>query len=46
MKVDEEELDTPPEGYFLASLSELVNFMQDNNTVNIQLRNLISLLEV
>ncbi|MDO4559420.1 MAG: NDP-hexose 2,3-dehydratase family protein [bacterium] len=46
MKVDERELGTPPEGYFLASLSELVNFIQDNNTVNIQLRNLISLLEV
>lgn len=46
LRVTEEELGLLPEGYFLVSLAEMVRFIQDNNTVNIQLRNLISLLEV
>lgn len=46
LRVTEEELGRLPEGYFLVSLAEMVRFIQDNNTVNIQLRNLISLLEV
>lgn len=46
LRVAEEELERLPEGYFLVSLAEMVRFIQDNNTVNIQLRNLISLLEV
>lgn len=46
MQVKEEELPMIPEGYFLADYRTLNELVQVNNTLNIQLRNLLSLLEV
>lgn len=45
MKVKEEELPKLPEGYFLLDYRTLNELVQVNNTLNIQLRNLVSLLE-
>ena len=46
MKVDAEELPNLPEGYFWTDYRTLNELVQVNNTLNIQLRNLLSLLEV
>lgn len=46
MQVKEEELPPLPEGYFWADYRTLNELVQINNTLNIQLRNLLSLLEV
>lgn len=46
VEVHEEELRNLPEGYFLVDYSTLNYLIQVNNCLNIQLRNLISLLEV
>ena len=46
MKIKEEELPELPEGYFLLDYRTLNELVQVNNTLNIQLRNLLSLLEV
>lgn len=45
MRVNKEELPPLPEGYFLLDYRTLNELVQINNTLNIQLRNLISLLE-
>jgi oxidase EvaA len=41
-----EELPTLPKGYFMVDYKTLVTLLQVNNVLNIQLRNLLSLLEV
>ena len=46
MKVDAEELPNLPDGYFWTDYRTLNELVQVNNTLNIQLRNLLSLLEV
>ena len=46
MEVDKEKLGELPEGYFWVSYSSLNYLVQVNNCLNIQLRNLLSLLEV
>ena len=46
MAVNEEDLPPLPEGYFWADYRTLNELVQINNTLNIQLRNLLSLLEV
>lgn len=46
MKVREEEMPPLPEGYFWMDYRTLNALVQVNNTLNIQLRNLLSLLEV
>ena len=46
MMIKEEELPDLPEGYFLLDYRTLNELVQVNNTLNIQLRNLLSLLEV
>lgn len=46
MRVKEDELPKLPEGYFLLDYRTLNELVQVNNTLNIQLRNLLSLLEV
>ena len=46
MQVKEEELPPLPEGYFWVDYRTLNELVQVNNTLNIQLRNLLSLLEV
>ena len=46
MKVREEEMPPLPEGYFWTDYRTLNTLVQVNNTLNIQLRNLLSLLEV
>ncbi len=46
MKVQEEEMPPLPEGYFWMDYRTLNELVQVNNTLNIQLRNLLSLLEV
>ena len=46
MRIKEEELPDLPEGYFLLDYRTLNELVQVNNTLNIQLRNLLSLLEV
>ena len=45
MKIDESELPDLPEGYFLLDYRTLNELVQINNVLNIQLRNLLSLLE-
>lgn len=45
LKVKEDELPELPEGYFLLDYRTLNELVQINNTLNIQLRNLLSLLE-
>jgi len=45
LRVDKEELPELPEGYFLLDYRTLNELVQVNNTLNIQLRNLLSLLE-
>lgn len=46
IEVDEEELKDLPKGYFLVDYCTLNYLIQINNCLNIQLRNLLSLLEV
>lgn len=46
LRVKREELPPLPEGYFLLDYKTLNELVQINNTLNIQLRNLLSLLEV
>ena len=46
LRVDKAELPELPEGYFLLDFHTLNELVQVNNTLNIQLRNLLSLLEV
>ncbi len=46
LQVNREELPPLPEGYFLLDFRTLNEMVQINNTLNIQLRNLLSLLEV
>lgn len=46
MEVDQEKLGDLPEGYFWVNYSSLNYLVQINNCLNIQLRNLLSLLEV
>ena len=46
MEVDKEKLGELPEGYFWVNYSSLNYLVQVNNCLNIQLRNLLSLLEV
>lgn len=46
MRVERSELPQLPEGYFLLDYKTLNELVQVNNTLNIQLRNLLSLLEV
>lgn len=46
LRMDKSELPTLPEGYFLLDFRTLNELVQVNNTLNIQLRNLLSLLEV
>lgn len=46
MQADIKELPELPEGYFLMTYRSLNELVQVNNTLNIQLRNLLSLLEV
>lgn len=46
MQIAPEELPQLPEGYFWADYRTLNELVQINNTLNIQLRNLLSLLEV
>lgn len=46
LRVKREELPALPEGYFLLDYRTLNELVQINNTLNIQLRNLLSLLEV
>ena len=45
LRVNREELPELPEGYFLLDYKTLNELVQVNNTLNIQLRNLLSLLE-
>ena len=45
MRVNRSELPKLPEGYFLLDFKTLNELVQINNTMNIQLRNLLSLLE-
>lgn len=45
LRVDKKELPPLPEGYFLLDYRTLNEMVQINNTLNIQLRNLLSLLE-
>lgn len=45
LRVKQEELPPLPEGYFLLDYKTLNELVQVNNTLNIQLRNLLSLLE-
>lgn len=45
LRVQREELPELPKGYFLLSYKTLNELVQVNNTLNIQLRNLLSLLE-
>ena len=45
LRVDRSQLPALPEGYFLLDLRTLNELVQVNNTMNIQLRNLLSLLE-
>lgn len=45
IRIDERELPTLPEGYFLLDYRTLNEIVQINNVLNIQLRNLLSLLE-
>ena len=45
LRVDKPQLPALPEGYFLLDLRTLNELVQVNNTMNIQLRNLLSLLE-
>ncbi len=46
LRIDISELPILPEGYFLMDFKTLNELVQINNTMNIQLRNLLSLLEV
>lgn len=46
LRVEREDLPDLPEGYFLLDYRTLNELVQVNNTLNIQLRNLLSLLEV
>ncbi len=46
LRMDKSELPALPEGYFLLDFRTLNELVQVNNTLNIQLRNLLSLLEV
>lgn len=46
MKIDKNELDRLPEGYFWTDYSTLNYLIQVNNCLNIQLRNLLSLLKL
>ena len=46
LRVEQEELPALPEDYFLLDFKTLNELVQVNNTLNIQLRNLLSLLEV
>ena len=46
MEIDKEKLGELPEGYFWVNYSSLNYLVQVNNCLNIQLRNLLSLLEV
>ena len=46
MYVDKEELGELPEGYFWVDFHTLNTLIQFNNCLNIQLRNLISILDI
>ncbi len=46
LQVSRDELPPLPEGYFLADFKTLNSLQQVNNTLNIQLRNLLSVIEV
>lgn len=46
LRADRDELPTLPDGVFLLDYRTLCDLVQVNNTMNIQLRNLLSLLEV
>ncbi len=46
LKIEESELPELPDGYFLLDYRTLNELVQVNNVLNIQLRNLLSLLEV
>lgn len=46
MKISKDELDELPEGYFWADFYTLNTFIQFNNCLNIQLRNLLSILHL
>ncbi|MBR2750001.1 MAG: NDP-hexose 2,3-dehydratase family protein [Clostridiales bacterium] len=46
IEIDEKDIDSLPEGYFWVRYSTLNEMIQFNNFVNIQLRNLISLLDI
>lgn len=45
IEITPEELDTPPEGYFWTDYKTLGTLVKVNNCLNIQLRNLLSVLE-
>lgn len=46
IEVQKDEIPVLPQGYFWADYNTLNNMIQYNNTLNIQLRNLLSLLEI
>ena len=46
INIDKKELETLPEGYFWVDYSTLVYMMQTNQLLNIQLRNLLSLVTI
>ena len=46
LRIDEKELENLPEGYFWVGYGTLNYMMQINNCLNIQLRNLLSLLDI
>lgn len=46
LRLEAEEIPPLPKGYFMVDYKTLSNLVQINNTLNIQLRNLLSLLEV
>jgi oxidase EvaA len=46
IELDKDELDEVPDGYFWVNYRTLNQLVQINNCLNIQLRNLLSLLEV
>lgn len=46
IEIEKNDIDVVPEGYFWVTYADLNNMIQFNNCVNIQLRNLITLLEM
>lgn len=46
IEIEKNDIDTIPEGYFWVTYADLNNMIQFNNCVNIQLRNLLTLLEM